>query len=88
MVNHLNLKSLFDFLLKNYSCVYLKGKCNYTLNCNVTDKVADEDNPLVVNDKSILDLPIKLNAEAISLNIIPTPKHSGGYYKKFLFFYF
>ena len=54
------------------------GKFIYTLNCNVTDKAADEDNPLVFRDRSILDLPIKLIAEALSLNIIPVPKHSGG----------
>ncbi len=58
------------------------GKFTYTLNCNVTDKAADEDNPLVFHDRSILDLPIKLIAEALSLNIIPVPKHSGGKYLK------
>ena len=51
---------------------------NYTLNCNVTDKAADEDNPLVFRDRSIHDLSIKLIVEALSLNIIPVPKHSGG----------
>ena len=54
------------------------GMFNYTLNCNVTDKAADEDNPLVFRDRNIYDLPIKLIAEALSLNIIPVPKHSGG----------
>lgn len=54
------------------------GVFSYTLNCEVIDKIADRQNPLMVFDKKIDVIKLKLTSEAIPLTVIPEPKHSGG----------
>jgi hypothetical protein len=51
---------------------------NYTLDCDVIDKIVDKDAPLVLYEKSIWSIPINLLAEASALVSIPSPKFSGG----------
>ncbi len=59
-------------------CISTKGLLNYNLDCDVIDKIVDKDSPLVLYEKSIWSVPIKLTAEAVALTTIPPPKFSGG----------
>jgi hypothetical protein len=46
--------------------------------CEVIDKVADKNNPLVEFDKGIFQVPIELNGTAVAINVQPPAKFSGG----------
>lgn len=48
------------------------------LNCEIIDKMIDHDNPLVVFDKAIMQVPIKLIGNSVAITTIAVPKYSGG----------
>ena len=54
------------------------GSLNYPLNCEVIDKIADKENPLLVTNQSICDVPIQVSGEGVEITKIPDPKYSGG----------
>ena len=52
--------------------------CNYIFNCEVIDKIADKNNPLLVYDRGITEVPIQLTSQATTITIIAISKYSGG----------
>lgn len=55
-----------------------KGTFNSILNCQVIDKIADFDNPLMITDKGISKIPIEVFGKAIQYTTLPIPKFSKG----------
>ncbi len=54
------------------------GNFNYSFNCEVIDKIADKNNPLLVYDRGITEIPIQLTGQATTITTIAIPKYSGG----------
>ena len=48
------------------------------MNCEIIDKMMDDHNPLVVYDKTITQIPIKLTGSSIAITSTAVPKYTGG----------
>ncbi len=74
---------LFIFLLFfvdkiHFKCLKLIGNFKSVLNCEIIDKMMDDHNPLVVYDKTITQIPIKLTGSSIAITSTAVPKYTGG----------
>jgi len=67
-----NLKSCGNLFLN------FQGSFKNSLNCEVIDKMIDHESPLVVFDKAITQVPIKLIGSSIAISTTAVPKYSGG----------
>jgi hypothetical protein len=54
------------------------GNFSYVFNCEVIDKIADKNNPLLVFDRGITEVPIQLTGQATTITTVAVPKFSGG----------
>ncbi len=54
------------------------GILNYTLFCEIIDKVADMNNPLVEFDRGISKVSIELHGTAVAMSVNPNAKFSSG----------
>jgi len=76
---------LLSNALFNHLFFFFKGTFNSVLNCQVIDKIADFDNPLMITDKGIIKIPIEVFGNAVQYTTAPAPKFSNG--KKIEYFF-